>query len=60
MGLRYSAPNKKWKFSAGVRNLLNQEASDPSPGPNAMGIVGIPEDIPLADRNYFVEARYYF
>ncbi|MDM8548304.1 TonB-dependent receptor [Candidatus Venteria ishoeyi] len=60
LGLRYSAPNKKWKFSAGVRNLLNQEASDPSPGPNAMGIVGIPEDIPLADRNYFVEARYYF
>ncbi len=57
-GLRYQY--KHWDLRLGVRNLLNQAAKDPSPGPNMRGMLGLPEDIPLAKRNYFFEVRYQF
>lgn len=38
-----------------VRNLLNEDARDPSTGPTAL-----PFDIPLADRNLYGEIRVHF
>lgn len=43
-----------------VHNLFDTDAREPSSGPDTSGIIGIPHDLPLAGRNYFVEVRYRF
>jgi iron complex outermembrane receptor protein len=47
-------------FAFGLRNLLDTAAYEPSPGPDSSGVVSIPNDLPLAGRNFFVEFRYQF
>ncbi|HIE02341.1 MAG TPA: TonB-dependent receptor [Thiotrichaceae bacterium] len=49
-----------WNFAMGVRNLLDVDAREPSGGPSSDGIIDIPNDLPLAGRNYFMELRYRF
>lgn len=58
--LRRTDFNKHWDFSVAVRNLFNEDAREPSFGPDSMGIVAIPNDLPLAGRHYFIELRYQF
>jgi len=52
--------NKHWDFSIAVRNLFNEDAREPSFGPDKTGIVAVPNDLPLAGRHYFIELRYQF
>lgn len=47
-----------WNFAVGVRNLFDADAREPSDGPSTEGIIKIPNDLPLAGRNYFLELRY--
>jgi len=47
-------------FAIGLRNLFSASAHEPSPGPDTNGIISIPNDLPLAERNWFVEFRYQF
>ena len=49
-----------WNFAVGVRNLFDSDAREPTEGSNKYGIVEIPNDLPLAGRNYFLELRYRF
>jgi outer membrane receptor protein involved in Fe transport len=56
--LRY-AP-MPWEIAASVRNAFNANAREPSPRLFPDGTAMIPNDLPLPNRNYFIEARYYF
>ncbi len=47
-------------LALGIRNLLDADAREPSMGPDPTGLIGVPHDLPLAGRNYFVELRYRF
>ncbi|MCP4695738.1 MAG: TonB-dependent receptor [Gammaproteobacteria bacterium] len=59
--LRYkSIERNDWNFALSVRNLFDADAREPSNGPDMQGIIGIPNDLPLAGRSYFTELRYRF
>jgi len=60
LNLRRRNFNKHWDFSIGVRNLFDEDAREPSLGPDTNGIIAIPNDLPLAGRNYFMELQYQF
>ena len=47
-------------FALGVRNIFNADVRYPSPGPDTRGILNVPNDLPGANRSYFVEFRYKF
>jgi len=49
-----------WNFAIGIRNLFDADAREPLYGPDTDGIVAVPNDLPLAGRNYFMELRYRF
>ena len=51
---------RHWNFAVGVRNLFDSDVREPSTGPSQNGIINIPNDLPLAGRNYFMELRYRF
>ncbi|MDM8566353.1 TonB-dependent receptor [Candidatus Halobeggiatoa sp. HSG11] len=51
---------KDWNFSIAVRNLLNEDVREPSLGPDRMGIIAIPNDLPQAGRHYFLKLLYKF
>jgi iron complex outermembrane receptor protein len=55
MTLRYKKANSPWEMAVAGRNLLNTDAREPTSGTNA---AAIPNDLPLARRNFFVELRY--
>lgn len=55
MTLRYRKPNSPWEMAIAGRNLFNTGAQEPTTGTNA---AAIPNDLPLAGRNFFVELRY--
>lgn len=59
LNLNYQ-PKQNLSISTGIKNLLNKSISDPSSPPNSLGLIGIPYDLPLPRRNYFVEMRYQF
>ncbi len=50
----------RMNFALSIRNLLNADAREPSLGPDAKGMISIPNDLPLAGRSFFVEFRYQF
>ncbi|MCP4696734.1 MAG: TonB-dependent receptor [Gammaproteobacteria bacterium] len=51
---------KNWNFAVSVRNLFDEDAREPSQGPDTTGVIGIPNDLPLAGRSYFAEVSYHF
>ncbi|MFV2061672.1 MAG: TonB-dependent receptor plug domain-containing protein [Gammaproteobacteria bacterium] len=51
--LRRAAAHKGIEYAISIRNLLDSGAYEPSPSPGL-----IPNDLPLAGRNAFVEVRY--
>jgi len=57
---RKDVRNGRWNFALGVRNLFDEDAREPSRGPTSSGIISIPNDLPLAERHFFVELRYRF
>lgn len=50
--LRYNA-SKQWEFAASIRNLFDVDARDYTSS-------GITYDLPLPERNYYLETRYRF
>ena len=46
------------EIALSVRNVFDEDAREPSP--SGSGSVAIPNDLPLADRSIFVEARFLF
>jgi iron complex outermembrane receptor protein len=58
--LRYQSPKKQWNVGLSVRNLFDTDAREPSLPPDSTDILGIPNDLPLAGRNYFLEFSYHF
>lgn len=58
--LRYKMLNKNWGLTLGVHNLLDADAREPSLGPDSKGVINIPNDLPLAGRNYFLSLHYQF
>lgn len=57
--LRYKS-RKHWGAAMGVHNLFDAEAREPSASPTREGVINIPNDLPVAKRNYFLEVRYEF
>jgi iron complex outermembrane receptor protein len=57
---RKNIKHSNWNFALGVRNLFDADAREPSQGPDSNGMISIPNDLPLAGRNYFLELRYRF
>ena len=53
--IRYKQPYSRWEFAAAAKNLFDQDLREPSLSPGA-----IPNDLPLAGRTWFLEARYAF
>ena len=53
--IRYKRPNTQWELAAAVKNLLDQDRREPNLAPGY-----IPNDLPLAGRTWFLEARYDF
>lgn len=49
-----------WEIDMSVRNIFNADAREPSPRLLPNGTAMIPNDLPLPDRNYFIEAQYRF
>jgi iron complex outermembrane receptor protein len=59
--LRYKDNRNGWtNLAFGIRNLFNEEAREPSLGPDSKGMIAIPNDLPLAKRSLFLEWRYRF
>lgn len=55
MTLRYRKPSSPWEVAVAGRNLFNTDAREPTTGANA---ILLPDDLPLAGCNFFVELRY--
>jgi outer membrane receptor protein involved in Fe transport len=53
--IRYQRSWSPWEFALSARNVFDEEAFEPSPAPGT-----IPNDLPLAGRHFFAEARYHF
>jgi len=58
LNLNYK-PKNGWHISAGMKNIFNADAREPSTG-NTQGIISIPYDFPLAGRTFFFESHYHF
>ncbi|OQW93984.1 MAG: hypothetical protein BWK79_08240 [Beggiatoa sp. IS2] len=58
--LHYKQFHEHWSFSLAARNLFDVDAREPSPEPRPNGAIGIPNDLPLAGRNYWLEVSYRF
>ena len=52
--LRYRPSNQPWALAMSARNLFDADAREPSPAPGS-----IPNDLPLAERNFYMEATYF-
>lgn len=57
--LRYNPAHRPWEIAASVRNVFNEDAREPSPRLQN-GVPMIANDLPLADRSFYIEARYRF
>jgi iron complex outermembrane receptor protein len=64
--LRYALTNSPWEFALSGHNLFDADAREPSPRlfpvgtPVIAGLPLTPNDLPLAERNFFIEATYHF
>lgn len=52
--LRTDRGNKRWSFSASVRNLLNADVREPSLAPG----LAIPNDLPMSPRSLYLQVTY--
>jgi len=54
MNVRTRSGDNRWEFVAGVRNLFNSDAREPSVAPGT----ALPDDLPLARRAVYLQAIY--
>jgi iron complex outermembrane receptor protein len=59
LALHYKKSKSPWEVTLAVRNLLNSDIREPTPGPDETGMIKIPYDLPMAGINYFLEFRYH-
>ena len=57
---RRAVRDSKTNIAVGIRNIFDEDVRYPSLPPDPRGIISIPNDLPGADRFYFVEFRYKF
>jgi outer membrane receptor protein involved in Fe transport len=50
---------KHWNIGLGIRNLFNTDAREPTQN-SSRGETSLPNDLPVGERDYFVELRYEF
>jgi iron complex outermembrane receptor protein len=61
LALRYkNIHGGNWNLALGLRNALDEELYEPSPGPDNRGVIRTPYDLPQAGRGWFAEVRYAF
>ena len=58
MTIRRRSQKDNWEFAFAVRNLFDSDAREPSPA--GFPTASIPNDLPLAGRNFWGELRYRF
>ncbi len=58
LALHYKKSKSPWEVTLAVRNLLDSDIREPTPGPDETGMIKIPYDLPMAGMNYFLEFRY--
>ncbi len=58
--LRRKNLKEPWNIAISVRNLFDEDGREPTIGPNSSGIIAIPNDMPIAERNYWLEVGYRF
>jgi iron complex outermembrane receptor protein len=64
--IRYQPEKYHWEFALSAHNLFDADAREPSPRlfPNNLPVIAgtalTPNDLPLAERNFFIEASYRF
>ncbi len=57
---RKNSKEENWNLAMSVRNLFDADARAPSEGPANTGVMDLPNDLPLAERNYWLEVGYRF
>lgn len=58
--LRHKNLKEPWNIVISVRNLFDEEGHEPTMGPNSDGIIAMPFDMPMPERNYWLEVGYRF
>ncbi len=58
--LHYQPEQSKWSAFLSVRNVLDENARESSPGPDGNGLIMIPGDIPMSGRALYVGVEYGF
>ncbi len=60
--MRYKPASRSWELAVSGRNIFDEDAREPSPrlSPVDGTTPFIPNDLPLAGRHFFAEARYHF
>ncbi|MCV6636286.1 TonB-dependent receptor [Candidatus Albibeggiatoa sp. nov. NOAA] len=51
-------PTEQWRISLGVRNAFDVDAREPTSFSDRVGVPGLPNDLPLEGRHYFLELQY--
>jgi len=57
---RYKVISGKWNTTFSIRNLFDENAFEPSEGPDTNNVINIPYDLPLAGRSAYIEFNYKF
>jgi outer membrane receptor for ferrienterochelin and colicins len=60
VALRYAPIGTPWNLALAVKNLFNQDAREPSPYNSTQLTAPIPNDLPMEERSYLLEASYHF
>jgi outer membrane receptor protein involved in Fe transport len=60
LSLYYATSNSPWRITLALRNLFDADVREPTPGPDADGIIKIPYDLPMAGFNYSLGVEYRF
>lgn len=58
--LRRKNLKEHWDITMSVRNLFDEDGREPTLGPDSSGIIAMPNDMPMAERNYWLEIGYHF
>ncbi len=58
MNLRRKSSDGKWEVALSAKNIFNNDVREPSPWSDPTA--NIPEDLPQAKRNFFIQYQYHF
>lgn len=58
--LRHQNPSSPLSFKFAIKNLLDNNIAEVSPGPSSLPVAAIPNDLPMAGRSLYGELQYDF